>query len=121
MTDDSTNAAGASALELLPGTYTFRADFRGETNLSSPTGVLGPTTATFPLTTVTVNAGEAGDAVEHRANNGQWIGDGASSAAKTVSFDALAGDYTFRAHRLDTSTPQVDQAVSGATMTVSVT
>ncbi len=120
MTDDSTDAAGTSALELLPGTYTFRADFRGETNLSAPTGVLGPTTASFPLTTVTVGAGEANDPVDHRANNGEWIGDGVSNAGKTVTFDVLAGDYTFRAHRQDASTPQVDKTVSGATTSVNV-
>jgi len=120
MTDDSTDASGASGAELLPGTYTFRADFHGETNLSSPTGVLSSTTATFPLTTVTVGAGEAGAAVEHRANNGEWISDGVSNAGKTATFDALAGNYTVRAHRHDGSTPQADTAVGGGTTSVNL-
>ena len=120
MTDDSTDTTGASALELLPGTYTFRADFHGETNLSSATGVLSSTTASFPLTTVTVGAGEAGAAVEHRANNGEWIDDGVSNGGNTATFDALAGDYTVRAHRHDGSTPQADIAVSGGTTSVNL-
>ena len=120
MTDDSTDGSGTSALELLPGTYTFRADYHGETNLSAPTGVVSATTASFPLTTVTVGVGEAGAAVEHRANNGEWISDGATSSSNTATFDALAGDYTVRAHRQNNSQPQTDVSVTGATITVNL-
>jgi prepilin-type N-terminal cleavage/methylation domain-containing protein len=120
MTDDTTNGGGASALELLAGAYTFRADYHGETNLSSPTTVSSATTAAFPLTTVTVGAGEAAAAVEHRANNGAWISDGVTSSGNTATFDALAGTYSVRAHRHNGSQPQMDALVGGGSTSVNL-
>ena len=120
MTDDSTDGSGAATLELLKGTYIFRADYHGQTNLLAPLAVSSPTAATFPLTTVTVGAGEAAAPVEHRANNGEWIPDGVTNASNNAPFDALAGAYTVRAHRSDNSQPQTDALVSGAAIAVNL-
>ena len=84
MTDDTTGGAGTSSLQLLNGSYTFRADFHGQPTLGDATDVSGSTTANFPLTTVTVGAGESAAAVEHRANNGEWTSDGTADAKGAV-------------------------------------
>jgi general secretion pathway protein G len=120
MTDDSTDGSGIALLELLAGSYTFRADFRGQTNLVNGIDVAGPTTVGFPLTTVTVDVGEASAGVEHRANNGEWIADGATNSSGIVMFDALEGGYTVRAHRSNGSIPQAGVSVLGGAVTVNL-
>ena len=80
-----------------------------------------PATVGFALTAVAVGVGEAGASVEHRANNGEWIADGVTTAGGSATFDALAGTYTVRTHRLDSSQPHSDVVVSGATTTVDLT
>jgi prepilin-type N-terminal cleavage/methylation domain-containing protein len=120
MTDDSTDGSGTAVLELLAGSYTFRADYSGETNIIPGIGVLGATTVSFPLTAVTVNVGEASAGVEHRANNGEWIASGTTNGGGTVTFAALEGDYTVRAHRSNGSIPQAGVSVGGGAVSVNL-
>ncbi len=96
MSDEDTDAKGAAQLELLEGSYAFRVDYSGTTQLVSGIPAAKQPLVAFDLVTVTVKVGQSGVAVAHRGNNGVWIEDGTTDGSGLVAVRVLPGDYDFR-------------------------
>jgi hypothetical protein len=97
--DGATSSAGLSSVQLLPGKYTFRVTFRGQTS-QVETAVAGPTKVEFGLVPTTVKLTGASKplktgTVAHRGAGVTWTGDGTTAADGSVKFLLLAGTYTF--------------------------
>ena len=96
MTDDDTDGGGVAHLELLAGSYVFRADYNGTTDLIPGISVPGQPSVSFGIASVTVHSGGGGVGISHRGNNGTWIEDGATNGSGNVVVNVLPGSYEFR-------------------------
>ncbi len=124
--DPTTSSAGTSTFYLLPGSgYTFRVDYRGQTNQRTAVSVLEtPTTVDFALTTVLVRlVGASGpliaSTVSHLGNDGYWVGDGNTDGSGVLSITLLPSDsYTFSANFRGMTQQQLSVSILGSTDTV---
>lgn len=97
--DGSVTSGTPITLQLLPGKYTFRAAFRGQTSLVETT-VADSTKVAFVLvpTTVKLTGGNSTSKkgnVAHRGDGNSWISDGSTGTDGSVTLYLFAGAYSF--------------------------
>jgi prepilin-type N-terminal cleavage/methylation domain-containing protein len=93
-----TDADGAVAGTLAPGTYDLSVDYRGETQDIVGATVADGKPADVHTTPLIVNVeGAAGAAISHLGNDGFWVRDDDTDAKGIARLELLEGSYTVRA------------------------
>ncbi len=122
--DGNTDSTGALTLKVLPGSYSFRADFLGQTNTMTNIVVAGNRNVDFPLASATVrltggSGGLAAASIAHLGNDGYWVGDGNTSSSATATFYLFpASNYSVRADYLGQTSTQSAITIVAPTTTV---
>lgn len=118
-----TSTAGVGAIQLLPGSYTFSVDYRGQTS-EQKAAVAGATKVAFVLTPTTVTVRNtsgsplANVTIWHKGNHNAWLDDGKTDANGSLTFDLLDATYTISATPKGSKTATEVQAKPG---TISIT
>ena len=104
----TTGSGGILHYELLTGSYTFQATYKGGSQQRPLAAVPGTTALTFtttPVTALVVDAGGApvaGASINHYGSTGSWVGSRSTNSAGQVVTELLPGTYTFRSTRWGT-------------------
>jgi prepilin-type N-terminal cleavage/methylation domain-containing protein len=118
MSIDDTDNAGTTVAEVLPGAYTPRVDFSGQTSVLDTTSITAAVTVDVPLTVVKVST-YASQPFSHNGNNGEFVDDGNADGSGALVLELLAGQYDFRVMGKGAVTAS-NVTVSGASTSVQV-